>query len=366
VIENLPDPPAYDGAWVGAVLPALLGDADAGVLPAPARGPGRAVLLVVDGLGWTMVEPGRTPNLAGLEGGPVDTTVPSTTSTALTSITTGRVPAEHGVIGYRMRVGGQMLTTLSWNPDKGPEPERVQPYPPFAGREVSVVTCAEFDGSGLTRAHLRGGQLRGWKAPSTLVEHTVRMVDGGAPTVYAYYDALDKVGHEFGPDSEYAARELVAVDRLVGELRAELPSSCALVVTADHGMVAAPPAAQHDLERPLAGLVAAWSGEGRLRSLYARPGKSGRLRDACREVYGERAWVLTRDELIERGWLGGRPSAEVAGRVGDVVLASADEATFIAPDLRREAQLRGAHGSLTHAELRVPLVAGRGTRGQRG
>lgn len=359
--DGLPRPPAYDGAWVGAVLPALLGDGDPGVLPDPARGGDQAVLLVCDGLGWDQVD-ASVPHLADLTGGPVDTTVPATTSTALTSITTGRPPAEHGIIGYRMRVGGEVLTTLSWNPDKGPDPERVQPHPPFAGRALPVVTCADFAGSGLTRAHLRGAVLHGWKTPSTLVEHVRRLIDDGAPCVYAYYDGLDKVGHEFGPESAYAARELAALDRLVGELRAELPRACALVVVADHGMVEAPAADQVDLAKPLGGLVSAWSGEGRLRSLYAAPGQSGRLVGACREAVGEAAWVLTRDELIDGGWLGGRPSAEVAGRVGDVVLASRGTATFIAPDLRREAQLRGAHGSLTAAETQVPVLAGRGQR----
>lgn len=358
---DLPPPPAYEGAWVGAVLPALLGDRDPDVLPEPARGVSQAVLLVCDGLGWDRVgEAG--PHLAELAGGPVATTVPATTSTALTSITTGRPPAEHGIIGYRMRVGGEVLTTLSWNPDKGPDPERVQPCPPFGGRAVPVVTGADFVGSGLTRAHLRGGELHGWKVPSTLIEHVRRLVDAGAPCVYAYYDGVDKVGHEFGPDSGYAARELAALDRLVGELRAELPAGCALVVIADHGMVDVPAANQIDLAEPLSGLVSAWAGEGRLRSLYAAPGQSGRLAGACHEAVGEAAWVLTRDELIDGGWLGGRPSAEVAGRVGDVVLASRGAATFIAPDLRREAQLRGAHGSVTATELQVPVLAGRGQR----
>lgn len=356
-----PAPPAYDGAWVGAVLPALLGEGDPAVLPPPAREASQAVLLVLDGLGWDAVAGGGAGRLAAMDGGPVDTTIPATTATALTSITTGRPPGEHGIIGYRMRVGGQVLSTLSWNPDTGPEPERVQPHAPFAGRALPAVTHADFTGSGLTRAHLRGADLRGWKTPSAMVEHTLAAVAGGADVVYAYYDGVDKVGHEFGPGSAFAARELAAADRLVGELLAELPPECALVVTADHGMVPAPPEQQHDLAG-LARLVAAWAGEGRLRSLYAAPGRSGELLAACRDAYGDVAWVLTREEVIAAGWLGGRPSPEVAGRLGDVVLASAGEATFIAPDLRREARLRGAHGSATPDELRVPLLAARGGR----
>lgn len=362
MIDERPRPPAYDGVWVGAILPALLGEGDRGVLPAPARDADQAVLLVCDGLGWDRARDEGLANLAALDGGAIDTTVPSTTSTALTSITTGVPPAEHGVIGYRMRVGGQVMSTLSWNPDKGPDPTQIQPHQPFCGHRVPVVTLADFRGSGLTAAHLRGAELHGWKTRSTLVEHVVHQVDAGAPVTYAYYDGVDKVGHEFGPDSSYMARELASVDTLVAELRDALPSSCALVVTADHGMVASPPSGRHHL-KGLSGMVSAWGGEGRLRSLYAGPGQSSRLLDACREAYVDVAWVLTREELIEDGWLGGRPSAAVAGRIGDVVLASRGDAAFIAPDLPREADLLGAHGSLTDTELRVPLLATRGARG---
>ena len=54
------------------------------------------------------------PTLAAFEGGPITTVAPSTTATALTSITTGLTPGEHGLVGYRIDVGGEVLNVLRW------------------------------------------------------------------------------------------------------------------------------------------------------------------------------------------------------------------------------------------------------------
>ncbi len=59
---------------------------------------------------------------------------------------------------------------------------------------------------------------------------------GGEPFVYAYYDGIDKVAHEYGLTGHYDA-ELKATDRLVADLLGVLPPGAALVVTSDHGQV---------------------------------------------------------------------------------------------------------------------------------
>ena len=77
--------------------------------------PDQVVLLVLDGLGWEQLEPRRSlaPSLYAMEGGPILTIAPSTTAATLTSIATGMAPGEHGVIGYRMDVEGEILNVLA-------------------------------------------------------------------------------------------------------------------------------------------------------------------------------------------------------------------------------------------------------------
>ena len=80
-------------------------------VPEIARDAPAVVLLVFDGLGWNALQEhkDRLPTIAGMTGGAITTVVPSTTATALTSICTGLTPAQHGVLGYRMVVSGEVL-----------------------------------------------------------------------------------------------------------------------------------------------------------------------------------------------------------------------------------------------------------------
>ena len=49
-----------------------------------------------------------------------------------------------------------------------------------------------------------------------------------------------------------------------------------------------------------------------------------------------------------------------ASRIGDVILAARGPVGFVDPTLPTEANLMGAHGSITAAEVEVPLLASRG------
>ncbi len=358
--------PAYDGPGVWRVLPSLLGASDASWLPARAHEARAVVVLVVDGLGWDalVARRGSLPAFDGCEGAATSTVAPSTTAAALTSITTGLAPSEHGLIGYRVRVDGHVLNALSWQTDARPAPDPgvVQRHAPFRGRPVPVVTKHDFRGSAFTEAHLRGGPFHGWRTVSALVGECRHLVDGGAPLVYAYYPGIDEVAHRYGLEDGFYDDELRFTDRLIGDLVSALPGDVAVVVTADHGQVHLGPDSWIELGA-LEPLVECGSGDARFRHLHARRGAADDLVAAARDAHGARAWVCSRDELLEAGWLGPPPSAAVLRRFGDVVLAARGDAAFVDPALPYETRLRSAHGSLTEAEMLVPLLGVRGTAG---
>jgi hypothetical protein len=102
------------------------------------------------------------------------------------------------------------------------------------------------------------------------------------------------------------------------------------------------------------------SGEGRFRWLHARPGLESALADATRRCHGARAWVRTRAEATSEGWFGGELTADGNARLGDVVIAARDAVAFLDPADTGEMRLRSRHGSLTSAEMLVPLLAVRG------
>lgn len=359
--------PDYGGACLANVVPAVLGRRDGAPpwLPEPVVEADQVLLLVLDGMGWEQLQdrPHLAPTLAGMAGGPITSVVPSTTATALTSLTTGMPPAVHGIVGYRLLVpNGEILNVLRWTTASGDArdavpPEGLQPFDVFLGTKPPVVTKAEFADSGFTRVHLAGSPLFGWRYPSTLVAHAASVLAEGHELVYAYYAGVDTVAHEFGFGDVYDA-EVAAADRLVADLLAVLPRRAALVVVADHGEVfvgdAVVPLGADVLE-----LATITSGEGRFRWVHARPGLAEPLLDAARQRHGGQAWVCTREEVVADGWFGGALRPEVAARLGDVALVAHAPIAFDDPADTGSYRLQCRHGSLTSAEMLVPLLAAR-------
>lgn len=360
-----PERPDYAGPCTCNVVPALLepGDEVPSWMPAAAVEADRVVLLVLDGVGWHQLQARRhlAPTMAGMDGGPIRTVLPTTTSTALTSISTGTPPGEHGVVGYRIAVDGEVLNVLRWSTRRGDAresiaPAKVQPLPCFGAQRPPVITRTEFERSGFTGAHLDGVRFRGWRMASTLVTEAVTLARSGEPFVYAYYDGVDKVSHEYGLGPHFDA-ELAAADRLVGDVLDGVPAGTAVVVTADHGQVHVG-ADVTPLASEVAAHVELQSGEARFRWLHARPGQAQALLDAAIAVHGDRAWVRTRDELIDDGWFGPVVTDAARRRYGDVALVAKGTAAFTEPTDSGPYHLVGRHGSATPAELDVPLLVG--------
>jgi len=355
--------PDYRGASLVGLIPALLSDRPLPPwFPDLVRDARSVVLLVLDGLGWNLLQAHaqRAPTLSSLAGAPITTVVPSTTGAALTSITTGVAPAEHGIVGYRMRAGTHVLDVLRWQTGDGrpPTPSSMAPVAPFRGKRVPLVTRGEFAKTGFTEAHMRGGRVVGWRTTATLVQHCRRLAVAGERLVYAYYDGVDRVAHEFGLHDEYMPAEIASTDALVRDLIDALPSDAAVLITSDHGQV------QYDnvvALNSVESLIDAYAGDGRFRYLYARPGAAPDLHKRALEEFADMAWVFARDELFDDGWFGPNPpDPAVRRRVGDVVLAARTNIAFRDPTHPGEAALRAGHGSLTPDEMLVPLLSARG------
>jgi hypothetical protein len=374
-------PPDYPGGSLAEVMPsvaAALGVEDfadsleIGTAGSAGTGDrlGRAIVLLVDGLGWELLLANLdcAPFLASLVPAGRSLTVgfPSTTATSMASLGTGELPGVHGLVGYTFAVPGMdgVLNALRW--DRPVDPTQIQPHQTVferaaqAGVRVTHVAQRAFDGSGLTRAALRGPAYGGAETMGEAVQAADAALATTRPALaYVYTGDLDNVGHIRGCRSLGWRAQLSHVDLLARDLHGVLPSGGALVVTADHGMVDVPPDERIDVdsEPDLAAGVGALGGEPRARHLYARPGAADDLLATWQARVGSRAWVVSRDEAIEAGWFGPVVRAEVVPRIGDVVVAAAGSAAVVATKNHpREARLVGYHGSLTSAELVVPLL----------
>lgn len=355
--------PDYGGPCITNIVPALLGPPDdlPRWMPSLLGDVDQVVLFVVDGLGWEQLRPrlALAPTIATMDGRSITTVAPSTTATALTSITTGLPPGEHGVVGYRIAVHGEVLNVLRWSTAAGDArqsipPAKFQTNPPFQGERPPVVTRAEYRRSGFTGAHLDPARYVGYRTLSTLVTEVDRHLRAAEPFVYAYWDGLDKVAHEYGLGEHYDA-ELCWIDKVVERLIAVLPRRAALVITADHGQVDVGDNVI-ELSHDVLTLCSMQSGEGRFRWLHARSGRAGAVLDAAREAHGEQALVVSRDEAVDEGWFGPVVSEAAMARLGDVAVVARGNIAFHDPRDTGPYVLIGRHGSLTSAEMLVPLL----------
>lgn len=355
--------PEYGGACIDSVVPALL-DLDREPpdwMPSQLLEAEQVVVLVLDGLGWLQLDRFAkfAPTLRGLEGRSITSVAPTTTATALTSITTGLAPGVHGVVGYRMRVEGQVLNVLRWNANgrdarSAISPESTQPHVAFEGQRPPVVTRAEFRETGFTRAHLAGARHLGWRMPSTLVAEVAGALRRNEPFIYAYYDGIDKIAHEFGLGEHYLT-ELRAADRVAADILEVLPPGAALVVISDHGQVDV----GENTITPHAEVLAhvdVQSGEGRFRWLHARPGHSRQLLESAVAHHSDSGWILGVDQIIEEGWFGPVVSDEARSRLGDVALVAREVVSYTDPTDTGLYELRARHGSLTADEMLVPFL----------
>jgi predicted AlkP superfamily pyrophosphatase or phosphodiesterase len=373
-----PDP---DVPHLADVVPSVLSAMGAAGFEGPISMPGDiagACVLMIDGLGAELLAQyaADAPVLSALRSQPLQVGFPSTTAAGLAAIGTGRRSGEHGLVGYCFRLPGTgVINALRWRPhpwgddlrDSVP-PEQVQPMPTTferavsAGIAVSVISGAEFTGSGLTRAVLRGGRYVGVQSLGDLAA-SVREAIVGRGFCYGYHGELDLLGHLYGPGSDAWRMQLRQVDRLVESIVSGLPSGGLLAVVADHGMIAVESTEIVDIDDCEALLegVQAIGGEPRARHVYVTEGAEHSVLAAWRETLADRAWVVSREEAIAAGWFGERVSDEAHSRIGDVVAAARRSAVMVRRTVEPlESSLIGHHGSLTSAEQRVPLLLAQG------
>ena len=320
---------------LGSSVASLRGEQNDFGLPAASG----AVVVLVDGLGATNIQ-ARAGHARFLSSrmarrDVIRTVTPSTTAAAIASFTTGRMPGEHGLVGYRVldAAHDRLVNQLNgW--DAGMVPETWQraatvfETAAHDGIRSFAVGAARYADSGFTHAVLRGAEYRPAATIADRFAEARGLLDRepGA-LVYLYVPELDQAAHAHGWESD---RWLTILEQLDAELAAferRMPRGTGLLVTADHGVVDVPPHRHVFVDdRPdLLEGVRHVGGEPRFLSLYFEPDLDPAARESLvagwRSAEEHRAWVVPRDEAIDAG-LYGPVADEVLPRIGDVIVAA--------------------------------------------
>jgi hypothetical protein len=350
------------------------------VLPASRLRPARKlVYLVLDGLGERQLQ----RHLAAGQGTAffashprtvISSVFPATTAAAVTTFATGASPAEHGIIGWHLNLPdlGLVSTIL---PALTRTRSELAPAAFNLGRYLALPRYLESVQGGrhlLSWGHIPTSRysLAGPKWTRRAAFRTVRGLEReilrfarapGRGLAYAYWPDYDSYCHEAGCNARQTRRHFDALDALMARLRRGVAGTgTTLLVTADHGLVDAPPGHRVEL-RDVPGfldcLATLPSGDARQVHCFVRAGRERDFLDVVRRHLRGACLVLPGRRMLAEGWFGpGRPHPALAARCGDYVLLARGDHAFGTSLPGAKPEFNAAnHGGASEAEMRVPL-----------
>lgn len=361
-----------DGLRLADVLSSCLAAVQGGDNPLGLTPVRKAAVLVVDGLGaynlrqrsgharWLTHQWAQKNMIA-------DSGYPSTTASALTTLTTGELAGVHGIVGYTVRdpESKKLINHLKeWAPLVNLDTWQCRPtlFEKAAQQSIPSLALGEprFAGTDFTQAVWRGAEFVGVRGLVPQGELMREFFDSQDQALaYLYWPALDRTGHSQGVVSDAWTHRLEELDQGVEEIARFLKPDEGLVITADHGMLDIPQENKIVAEKgsPLLAGVSAWGGEPRVAQLYVDD--SGAVSDlvgAWTEVLAGRGRVVTREQIVDEGWLG-PVSHDIALRLGDVsVVCEEPIAVYDASASAAARAMLGQHGSITSVEREIPVI----------
>jgi len=348
----------------------------------------KVVLLLIDGIGFyhllDLLE--RFPDLALhrlIERGtciPLTSVFPATTATALTTLSTGLTPQEHGMVGYRLylkeisAITNMVRLSFLGNSKADSAIEAGIDLRTFLGAptlyerlrrlgvETHVVLSRHIASSGLSTLLYDGNaHLHPVVNLSDMLVVARQILRRASAKVFIslYWGATDAIAHKHGPWAEEFVAELRAVDAAISRELEGKTEETLFIISSDHGFVQmAKSDYRHVSDEPelARDLLLPPVGEPRASYLFVREGRKQAVIDAIEDRFGGDLVCLDAGPALDAGLLGrGAIKPEVVDRVGDLLVVSTGRAAIHHP-YKDAAMLKGMHGGLTAHEMMVPFI----------
>lgn len=358
-----------------------------------AQGARRIIFILMDALGLKLFQ-----NILGrgslpfwqhrLQNGllvPLTSISPSTTSAALTSLWTGRSPAEHGIIGYELWlkeygvVANMILhAPINYRNDTGSlskagfQPETYLPFPnlgthlkahgvsPYAFQHASILR------SGLSQMLYKDVEARSFNTSTDLWLNLRDLVNGypcEKQFVWVYWGEVDHYSHQYGPEDDRPTAEFVTFSQtfeklFLNQLRSDVRQDTVLILAADHGQISTPRSPNFELRNHPA-LVRCLhilpTGENRFQYLFVRPDQVKAVQEYYQHAWPGQFSFLDPILAVQAGLFGpGQPHAQIFDRLGDTLAVAREDAYLWWAN--KENPLLGRHGGFSPEEMLVPFL----------
>jgi len=310
--------------------------------------------------------------------------VPSTTSSALTTLWTGRPPAEHGILGYEMWLKEYgllanmiMHSVTSFVGDAGGlrragfQPETFLSLPTLGSHLVDLgvqpfaFQHASISQSGLSKMLMQNAKTLPFHTYSDLWTTLASILEANTDKKtysYVYWGDIDYLSHRFAPDDERVALEFASfsllLEHFVANQKRQERKDTLLIITSDHGMMPTPHHPSFELKNHpelIKCLAIPPSGENRFAYLFLRPGRETFLKEYTENTWHGQFHLLPSELILKSGLLGNRKiHPQALDRLGDWTAIPRGNAYWWWAN--KENHLLGRHGGLSSSEMLVPFI----------
>lgn len=311
------------------------------------------------------------------------TMFPSMTSTVMTSLSYGRFPSDHGLVGYNIYneyIDG-IWNALNLHSNRGEGAKYVldevkleqlvsgRPIVDMIGSaqvEVGIdfIAPSELKSPSLLDLINPSIKTKEYSSPEELIQlitHSINQTDFPQLTA-TYLGYADHFGHQFGPESRQYQQAIALIEHVVSQVLEHekvKDGSTAVILTSDHGQVQV----NHDISYWMGndewrGYIEndmVFSTSGRVLHGYSLNNDPEMIYHTLNQFANDRGMVISNEEAMR---LAGGDSVH-ASRMGDYVMLMEDEYLYDVPEIvpyGEPGKLYGQHGSLTSKELFVPAA----------
>ncbi|MGC8515279.1 MAG: alkaline phosphatase family protein [Thermoplasmata archaeon] len=324
-------------------------------------------LVVLDGLGYELAISageirGDTPYLTSV--------FPSITCTALTSLLSGQMPGEHGVLGdttflYRM---GTIINNSTYSSIYSQNPGELSRYMPMrdayganniineatlAGKRCAVVCPEQWQNKELANLTAsESGEHFYYNSMDNAFEQYRKAIGKDFDFIYFYLPYIDQASHKFGPHSAHTVDTAKKILKAVKSLSLECKNRYTSMITADHGHIKVRKTTRLDQGRhALSNLKVPPFGSARSFFLNIEDASKN---DLERNHEGLLAYKATSKSVTKL--LGSDTCLKKT--LFNYIIASDSDVSFYYPPAvgSNDSAMIGDHGGLTEAEMLVPLI----------
>ncbi|RLE59480.1 MAG: hypothetical protein DRJ35_05675 [Thermoprotei archaeon] len=294
----------------------------------------------------------------------VSSIAPTSTASIIPSLSTGLLPAQHGIAGYRMYIKelGCIVRTFDLKPVKYDHSCNVCINSSF--RLLSGNTIfEELKGEGIVSYYLvnknvseslfttevsRGANTVPYFSTGDMLANLTGILEGEGKLIYVYWDEIDVLSHEYGPLSLQVREGVEHLIWFLNRLIEKVGEKSIITVIADHGHIVVD---REDMRiydhSPCEGCLTIPFGERRFLYFLTRNNF---------EILCEDCIVINKNNYPRL--FGTKISPEFKERFGDIVVLPPGSNMIVYKYKPEDADkiVKGHHGGLSLEELLVPFI----------